>query len=109
KFIGLINVRGIGRRGKHDNHERVKLGALANPLEQVKPHKMGEFEIQQQQVGQRIALAVCVGTLPVKIVERLRAVLCFGDWVLHADGFQGHFQKQNVVGVILDNQNSLIE
>ena len=74
EFSGSFDVSGLTGAGYDDDGDGLQFGPVLNPGEDFEPVEQRHFEIDQNEVGQRMFLAIRVQAGAAKVIDGLLAV-----------------------------------
>jgi len=93
--------------GKDDDREVGQAGRILDPLEDVEPIEAREFQINNEQIGQREVFAISIGRVALKVIKSLFAIVNEAKGVSNFLLRAGAAKHPDVVLVVFSNEDDM--
>ena len=106
KFISAVDVEDVFGRSEDDNAQRFEAGLPAYPLQQFEPIEFRHFEVEKNQIRERILIALAILSLALEISHRLLAIMKNLEGITHVGLSQSAPDEKDVILAIFHQKNA---
>jgi hypothetical protein len=100
--VGVVDIANVLGRGEHNDAQTAEVGLGADPSEHFEAVYFGEFEIEENEVGQWVEMAIGEFADAAEIFDGFLAVSRNLDGILDAGVVERAQHEENVINAILD-------